>query len=67
LDTSFVVAKRLKYRRPIHRADANHFHHGLARIGFSPGRTLLYLYGWTLAFAGLARELDTGEYQTATG
>src|SRR3954470_9275862 len=31
LDTGFVVAKRIKYRRPVYRADANHFHHRLAR------------------------------------
>jgi len=54
LDTSFVIAKRVKYRRPIHRADANHFHHRFTRIGFSPWRTLIHLYAWTLAFAGLA-------------
>ncbi|HET9718618.1 MAG TPA: MraY family glycosyltransferase, partial [Solirubrobacteraceae bacterium] len=36
LDTSFVVAKRLKYRRKPWTADANHFHHRMARIGFSP-------------------------------
>ena len=29
LDTTFVVLKRMKYRRPIYRADANHFHHRL--------------------------------------
>ena len=47
LDTSFVVAKRLKYRRPIYRADTEHFHHRMARIGFSQRRTITYLYGWT--------------------
>ena len=44
LDTTFVVLKRMKYRRPIYRADANHFHHRLSRIGFSQRRTVLYLY-----------------------
>lgn len=47
LDTGFVVAKRLRYRRPVHEADRNHFHHRLARVGFSPRRTVIYLYGWT--------------------
>jgi UDP-GlcNAc:undecaprenyl-phosphate GlcNAc-1-phosphate transferase len=47
LDTGFVVAKRLRYRRPVHEADKNHFHHRLARVGFSPRRTVIYLYGWT--------------------
>ena len=29
-----------------------HFHHRMARIGFSQRRTLAYLYGWTLVLAG---------------
>jgi UDP-GlcNAc:undecaprenyl-phosphate GlcNAc-1-phosphate transferase len=54
LDGGFVVAKRLKYRRRPWTADAEHFHHRLARIGFSQRRAVLYLYGWTFALAGLA-------------
>jgi UDP-GlcNAc:undecaprenyl-phosphate GlcNAc-1-phosphate transferase len=54
LDTGFVVLKRLKYRRRPWDADANHFHHRMARIGFSPRRTLLYLYAWTTMLSGLA-------------
>ena len=36
LDTSFVVLKRLKYRRPPWRADHNHFYHRFMRIGLLP-------------------------------
>ncbi len=54
LDTGFVVAKRIKYRRPVYEADSNHFHHRFHRIGFSQRRTVLYLYGWTVTMAGLA-------------
>ena len=54
LDTGFVVAKRLKYRRKPWTADANHFHHRMARIGFSQRKTVAYLYGWTLMLAGVA-------------
>ncbi|MCX6394769.1 MAG: MraY family glycosyltransferase [Solirubrobacterales bacterium] len=54
LDTGFVVAKRLRYGRPIHVADQNHFHHRLARVGMSPRRTVAYLYGWTFSLAMLA-------------
>jgi UDP-GlcNAc:undecaprenyl-phosphate GlcNAc-1-phosphate transferase len=54
LDSGFVIAKRLKYRRKPWLADANHFHHRMARIGFSQRKTLAYLYGWTLLLAGLA-------------
>ena len=71
LDTGFVVAKRLKYKRPIYEADAWHFHHRMANIGFSQRRTLAYLYGWTLVMAGVALALrfipysdDRGNFDT---
>ena len=54
LDTSFVVAKRLKYRRKIWEADAEHFHHRMKRIGFSQRRTIAYLYAWSALMAGCA-------------
>lgn len=54
LDTGFVVAKRIKYRRPVYRGDSNHFHHRLHRVGFSQRRTVLYLYAWTVTMAALA-------------
>jgi UDP-GlcNAc:undecaprenyl-phosphate GlcNAc-1-phosphate transferase len=54
LDTTFVVLKRMKYRRKIYRPDMNHFHHRFARIGFSQRRTVAYLYAWTFTMAGLA-------------
>ncbi len=54
LDTTFVVLKRVKYRRPVYAADTNHFHHRFARIGFSQRRTVAYLYAWTTTMAGLA-------------
>jgi UDP-GlcNAc:undecaprenyl-phosphate GlcNAc-1-phosphate transferase len=54
LDTGFVIAKRLKYRRKPWSADANHFHHRMARIGFSQRKTVIYLYVWSVLMAGLA-------------
>jgi UDP-GlcNAc:undecaprenyl-phosphate GlcNAc-1-phosphate transferase len=39
LDTTFVILKRLKYGRPVYVADAEHFHHRMARIGFSVRRS----------------------------
>ena len=54
LDTGFVMAKRIKYRRPVYQGDSNHFHHRFHRIGFSQRRTVLYLYGWTITMAALA-------------
>ena len=67
LDTGFVVAKRLKYRRPIYKADSWHFHHRMADIGFSQRRTLLYLYGWTLVMAALALALRFVPYSDDHG
>src|ERR671937_1362104 len=56
LDTSFVVAKRLRSGQPIYVADARHLHHRFMRIGFSEPRAVIYLWTWcaTLALAALA-------------
>jgi UDP-GlcNAc:undecaprenyl-phosphate GlcNAc-1-phosphate transferase len=56
LDTSFVVAKRLKSGEPIYMRDARHLHHRFMRIGFSQRRAVVYLWIWcgTLALAALA-------------
>jgi len=55
LDTSFVVAKRLKDRQPIYVADRAHLHHRFLNIGFSQRRAVVYIYAWcgTLALAAL--------------
>jgi UDP-GlcNAc:undecaprenyl-phosphate GlcNAc-1-phosphate transferase len=67
LDTGFVVAKRLKYGRKPWTADANHFHHRMARIGFSERKTVIYLYGWTLLLAGVAIALRFVPYSDHHG
>ena len=67
LDTTFVVLKRLKYRQPIYRSDSEHFHHRMARIGFSSRRTIAYLYAWTLLLAGLALALRFIPYSDHKG
>jgi UDP-GlcNAc:undecaprenyl-phosphate GlcNAc-1-phosphate transferase len=67
LDTTFVVAKRIKYRQPIYQADRWHFHHRMANIGFSQRRTLAYLYGWTLIMAGLGLALRFVPYSDDHG
>src|SRR5919199_502637 len=55
IDTSFVVAKRLKYGRPVYLADRTHLHHRFLNIGFSQRRAVAYIYAWcaTLALAAL--------------
>jgi len=67
LDTTFVVLKRMKYRRPVYAADREHFHHRFDRIGFSTRRTVLYLYAWTLSLAGLAIALRYVPYSDNGG
>jgi UDP-GlcNAc:undecaprenyl-phosphate GlcNAc-1-phosphate transferase len=67
LDTTFVVLKRLKYKQPIYRSDSEHFHHRMARIGFSNRRTIAYLYAWTLMLAGLALALRFVPYSDHKG
>ena len=67
LDTTFVVLKRLKYKQPIYRPDSEHFHHRMARIGFSSRRTIAYLYAWTLLLAGLALALRFVPYSDHKG
>ena len=67
LDTGFVVAKRIKYRRPIYQADRWHFHHRMANLGFSQRRTLAYLYAWALIMAGLALALRFVPYSDDAG
>src|SRR5829696_5524986 len=67
LDTGFVVAKRLKHRQPIYRADMSHFHHRFTNIGFSQRRTVVYLYGWTLTMAALAVALRFVPYSDDSG
>ena len=67
LDTGFVVAKRIKYRRPVYRADSNHFHHRFHRMGFSQRRTVAYLYTWTALMAGIAVALRFVPYSESSG
>jgi UDP-GlcNAc:undecaprenyl-phosphate GlcNAc-1-phosphate transferase len=67
LDTGFVVAKRLKYKRKPWRGDSHHFHHRFYRIGFSQRRAVLYLYAWTLIMAGNAVALRFIPYSERSG
>ena len=54
IDTSFVVARRLKYGRPISSPDRSHLHHRFMRIGFSQRRAALTMWAWTASLAGAA-------------
>ncbi|MBA2643212.1 MAG: undecaprenyl/decaprenyl-phosphate alpha-N-acetylglucosaminyl 1-phosphate transferase [Actinobacteria bacterium] len=54
IDTSFVVAKRLKYRQPVYGADRSHLHHRFLNIGFSQRRAALTMWLWCASLAGAA-------------
>jgi UDP-GlcNAc:undecaprenyl-phosphate GlcNAc-1-phosphate transferase len=62
-----VVAKRIKYSRPVYAADRWHFHHRFGNIGFSQRRTVLYLYGWTLSLSALALAMRFVPYSEDDG
>ncbi len=54
LDTSFVVARRLKYKRPIYTADRSHLHHRFLDIGFSQRRAAVTMWLWCASLAAAA-------------
>jgi UDP-GlcNAc:undecaprenyl-phosphate GlcNAc-1-phosphate transferase len=54
LDTSFVVARRLKHGEKLYLPDQAHLHHRFIRRGFSQPRAVLYLYAWCLILGGAA-------------
>jgi UDP-GlcNAc:undecaprenyl-phosphate GlcNAc-1-phosphate transferase len=54
IDTSFVVAKRLKHGEPVHKADLYHLHHRFLNIGYSQKRAALTMWGWCAILAGAA-------------
>src|SRR3954469_3856713 len=54
LDTSFVVAKRIKYGQPVYTADRTHLHHRFLNIGFSQRRAALTMWAWCAVLAGAA-------------
>jgi UDP-GlcNAc:undecaprenyl-phosphate GlcNAc-1-phosphate transferase len=54
IDTSFVVAKRLKHNRPIYAADRSHLHHRFMNIGFSQRRAAVTMWLWCASLAGAA-------------
>jgi UDP-GlcNAc:undecaprenyl-phosphate GlcNAc-1-phosphate transferase len=57
LDTSFVVARRLKYRQPVYVADRTHLHHRFVNIGFSQRRAAAYIWLWCGTLAATALSL----------
>src|SRR5919106_6028086 len=54
LDTSFVVARRLKHGHPVYTADRSHLHHRFVDVGFSQRRAAVTMWLWCLTLAGAA-------------
>jgi UDP-GlcNAc:undecaprenyl-phosphate/decaprenyl-phosphate GlcNAc-1-phosphate transferase len=54
IDTSFVVAKRLKHGLPVYAADRSHLHHRFLNIGFSQRRAAATMWLWCVSLAGAA-------------
>jgi len=52
LDTSFVIAKRLKYGRPLTEPTPWHLYHRFRNIGFTQRRAAVYFYIWGVVLAG---------------
>ena len=54
LDTSFVVARRLKHRQPLSAPDQAHLHFRFLRRGFSQRRAAVTMWAWCATLAGAA-------------
>jgi len=53
-DTTAVILKRWRSGKPIHQADKSHLHHRLLEKGYSQRKTVLILYGISLACCAMA-------------
>jgi UDP-GlcNAc:undecaprenyl-phosphate GlcNAc-1-phosphate transferase len=54
LDTSFVVARRLKHGEKVYLADQAHLHHRFLRRGVSQRRATATMWAWCATLAGAA-------------
>ena len=54
LDTSFVVARRLKHRQRVSEPDQAHLHFRFLRRGFSQRRAAVTMWAWCATLAGAA-------------
>jgi UDP-GlcNAc:undecaprenyl-phosphate/decaprenyl-phosphate GlcNAc-1-phosphate transferase len=54
LDTSFVIARRIKHREKLYVADQSHLHFRFLRRGFSQRRAALTMYAWCATLAAMA-------------
>src|SRR5436305_4072136 len=54
VDTTFVVARRLKHGERVFEGDQAHLHHRFLRRGFSQSRAVVTIWTWCLSLAAAA-------------
>jgi UDP-GlcNAc:undecaprenyl-phosphate GlcNAc-1-phosphate transferase len=54
VDTTFVVARRLRHGEKVFEADQAHLHHRFLRRGFSQPRAAFTIWGWCVSLAAAA-------------
>jgi UDP-GlcNAc:undecaprenyl-phosphate GlcNAc-1-phosphate transferase len=63
LDTALALLRRLLVGRSILQADADHIHHRMLRMGMTPRRVVVMLYGMTALFGAMALLTMSGRKQ----
>jgi len=53
-DTAFAIVRRASKRQSAAKADRDHLHHRLQRLGHGHRRSVLILWAWTASLSGLA-------------
>ena len=61
MDMLVSIIRRFVEQRPIFTADKGHFHHMLLNKGFSQRKVVLFLYGTSIVFTGLAVLMTTSQ------
>ena len=54
LDITYAIYRRIRNNRSIFKADKQHIHHLLLKMGLSMKKTVLIIYGMNIIFAGFA-------------
>jgi UDP-GlcNAc:undecaprenyl-phosphate/decaprenyl-phosphate GlcNAc-1-phosphate transferase len=54
VDTTFVVARRLRHGQRVFEGDQAHLHHRFLRRGFSQPRAAVTIWAWCLSLAAAA-------------
>lgn len=63
LDTAITLLRRLVRGTGVLKADADHIHHRVVRLGLTPQRAVILLYGVTALFAAMALLSLSGQAQ----